>query len=145
MSVRMHLERGVREVHPTIARRPTGHGRDAAISYRLRVDVPEYEARNIELLLSRTSTIPRVLAVYADGPDQSPHRWPPRSRDRKKRRPLCIWHPDDPTDRRWNPQDGLLSLIALTQVHLFKEAYFREFGEWLGDELPHATDRRTDR
>ena len=34
------------------------------------------------------------------------------------------------------PADGLLTLIELTRVHLFKEAYYRETGEWLGAEVP---------
>jgi hypothetical protein len=34
------------------------------------------------------------------------------------------------------PSDGLLSLIEVTRVHLFKAAYCRETGEWLGEEVP---------
>jgi hypothetical protein len=133
----MRLERGVHEVHPDYTRRPVGRGKNAAVSYRLRVSVPEYESRDIELLFSRTASHPRLVAVYSDGPDDSPHRYKPLARDRMRRRALCIWHPDAPIGQRWNPRDGLLSLIALVQVHLFKEAFYRETGEWLGDEVHH--------
>jgi hypothetical protein len=34
-------------------------------------------------------------------------------------------------------RDGLLSLFEMTRVHLFKEAYWRETGEWLGEEVGH--------
>lgn len=48
-----------------------------------------------------------------------------------------MWLPDDPDERRWRPSDGLLKLIDTAVVHLFKELYWRETGEWLGDEAPH--------
>jgi hypothetical protein len=48
---------------------------------------------------------------------------------------LCMWYPDDPPDRRWRKSDGLLKLIDTAVMHLFKEYYFRETGEWLGDEV----------
>lgn len=35
------------------------------------------------------------------------------------------------------PSDGLLSLIEMTRVHLFKESYYRETGEWHGEEVSH--------
>lgn len=137
LSAQMHFEQGMLEVHPDLTCRSVGHGKTAAISYRLKVDVPEYEARTIELLFSRVATQPRLLAVYADGPEISPHRYRPHKRDRKGRRALCIWHPDAPIGQRWDVREGLLSLITLVSVHLFKEAYYRETGEWLGDEILH--------
>ncbi len=32
--------------------------------------------------------------------------------------------------------DGLLKLVDTARAHLFKELYFRETGEWLGEEVP---------
>jgi hypothetical protein len=75
--------------------------------------------------------------VYADGPTDSPHRYSPHPRDPLRRPSLCIWYPDDPPEQRWVPTDGLLTLIEMTRIHLFKEAYWRETGEWLGEEVPH--------
>ncbi len=48
---------------------------------------------------------------------------------------LCMWFPKDPPDRQWNRADGLLKLVDTAVAHLFKELYFRETGEWLGEEV----------
>lgn len=48
---------------------------------------------------------------------------------------LCMWYPRDPPDRQWHPADGLLTLVDTAAAHLFKELYFRETGEWLGEEV----------
>lgn len=50
---------------------------------------------------------------------------------------LCMWRPGDPPDRRWQRADGLLKLIDTAVVHLFRELYWRETGEWLGAEAPN--------
>ena len=34
--------------------------------------------------------------------------------------------------------DGLLVLLNYIQAHLFREAWWREKGEWLGPEAPHG-------
>jgi hypothetical protein len=41
------------------------------------------------------------------------------------------------------PSDGLLTLIEMTRVHLFKEAYYRETGQWLGEEVSHHHQPRS--
>jgi hypothetical protein len=46
-----------------------------------------------------------------------------------------MWHPDDPPDLRWLPKDGLVGLIGMACCHLFREAYWRETGKWLGPEV----------
>ena len=50
-----------------------------------------------------------------------------------------MWYPHDPIDRRWVFEDGLLDLIGLVIAHLFWEAWWRETGEWLGEEVPHES------
>ena len=85
----------------------------------------------------RTSSSPALTRVYADGPTDSPHRYSPHPKDPLRRSSLCIWYPDDPDELRWVPKDGLLSLIEMTRVHLFKESHCRETGEWLGEEVSH--------
>lgn len=47
---------------------------------------------------------------------------------------LCLWFPKDPPNRQWNRADGVLKLVTAV-AHLFKELYFRETGEWLGEEV----------
>ena len=49
-----------------------------------------------------------------------------------------MWLPSDPPERRWRRNDGRLRLIDTAVVHLFKELYWREHAEWLGEEAPHG-------
>lgn len=59
---------------------------------------------------------------------------------------LCMWFPDDPPQRRWTVDKGLLALIDMALVHLFRERYVAATGEpWPGEEAPHApTEQKTD-
>jgi hypothetical protein len=115
-----------------------GARKNADVIYSVKVEVPEYEDRSIELVFPRTLSQPEFCRVYADGPTDSPHRYPGSEGDDRGRTRLCIWYPDDPQELRWVPKDGLLSLIEMTRIHLFKEAYWRETAEWPGEEAPHA-------
>lgn len=94
--------------------------------------VPEYdETRQVEIRFEGSYT-PKI---YVDGPTESPHRYSERR--------LCIWYPDDPPEQRWVFDDGLLILINLIQLHLFREAWWRETGgrnggKRLGPEVTHG-------
>lgn len=114
-----------------------GRRKYARLAYIVTVPVPEYEPRVIEMHFRRTSPILELTRVYADGATESPHRYAPHLKDPLRRPSLCIWYPDDPAEQRWVATDGLLSLVEMTRVHLFKEAFWRETGEWLGEEMPH--------
>lgn len=81
--------------------------------------------------------------MYADGPTEWPHRYSPHHKDPLQRPSLCIWYPDDPSEQRWVSSDGLLTLIEITRVHLFKEAWYRDTGEWLGEEVSHQQRPRS--
>lgn len=50
---------------------------------------------------------------------------------------LCMWKPDDPPTKRWVHVDGLAALLAYIRTHLVREAWWRETGEWAGEEAPH--------
>lgn len=50
---------------------------------------------------------------------------------------LCLWHPTDLSSRRWTPNKGLVSLLDLVALHLYKEDRFKVTGVWLGDEVHH--------
>jgi len=91
------------------------------------MDVPYYESREVEIRFSAWSRTPRV---FVDGPADSPHRYADAT--------LCMWYPRDPPDQRWVFSDGLLVLLNYIQAHLFREAWWRETGEWLGTEAPHG-------
>lgn len=91
---------------------------------------PGYDERTVTIEFERRHpTFPRV---FADGPTESPHRYAERGRTR-----LCLWYPGDVGEQRWSVNDGLLALFGLAAHHLFKEAWWRETGEWLGTEAPH--------
>ena len=95
------------------------------------VPVPYYKARRIRILFSGRSQVPRVIA---SGPEESPHRYSDGS--------LCMWYPDDPMERRWVLDDGLLILIGLAMAHLFREAWWRETGQWAGEEVAHGSEAK---
>lgn len=88
--------------------------------------VPYYDRRQVEIRFNNWSKTPKV---FADGPTDSPHRYADGS--------LCMWHPADPRELCWDFRDGLLMLLNYIQAHLFREAWWRETGEWLGAEAPH--------
>lgn len=92
------------------------------------LEVPGYDGRIVTILFRKAS--PRWPIVMTDGPTMSKHRNPDGS--------LCMWYPWDDEEQRWVFEDGLRQLIALAALHLFREAWWRETGEWLGPEAPHG-------
>ena len=60
---------------------------------------------------------------------------PRRQRSEAPNRTVVLARPKDPPDRQWNRADGILKLVDTAVAHLFKELYFRETGEWLGEEV----------
>lgn len=77
----------------------------------------------------------RVPTVFADGPKgrkASPHRYDNDS--------LCMWLPGDERGAVWTWDDGLVALIGIIALHLFREAWWRETGEWPGPEAPHPSE-----
>jgi hypothetical protein len=96
------------------------------------MEVPHYELRNVEIRFEKWSKIP---LVRVDGPG-SPHRYPDGT--------LCMWYPPDPSEEKWVFEDGLLALLNHVQAHLFREAWFREHGVWLGPQAPHGPPKEAD-
>jgi len=125
---RVRFERSARTAYPGLRSSSTGRGLNASVTYTVTVDVPEYEPRRLTISMSN-SFEPILNGVVADGPTDSPHRYPGAK--------LCMWYPSDPTDRRWVADDGLRTLIEHARIHLFKEAWWRETREWLGSQAPH--------
>ena len=120
---RLRFERGVKSQFPNLRGGRVKRGYE----YRATVPVPCYEPRKVRVRFSGMSNVP---SVFADGPQESPHRY---SDDR-----LCMWYPDDPIERRGVFEDGLVALIGLVMAHLFRESWWRETGEWPGEEVPHG-------
>lgn len=125
----------MREFFPTLKRQFKQLDGSEGYSYIVDIDVPYYETRRVEVFFSRTSQADwrDMPTILAGGPTDSPHRFP--SFDRRR---LCIWHPHDPREVRWTFDDGLLPLLGLIRLHLFREAWWRETDEWLGPQAPHA-------
>ena len=121
---RHQFEWGVRRCVQSLQGRVTQRG----LIYTLTVDVPHYEARRVTILFR--PDYPRPV-VTVDGPTDSPHRF--RDDD------LCMWYHNDDESRKWMRSDKLLALVGIIVRHLFKEAWWRETGEWLGPAIPHTT------
>jgi hypothetical protein len=83
--------------------------------------------RNIEIHFSPGS--PELPHVFVDGPTESPHRYGDGS--------LCMWYPYDPPEARWRPSNGPAALLGHIAAHLIKEQWYRQTGEWPGDEVGH--------
>lgn len=133
MPRRASIEADARRAMPQMRqRRHQTKGGPVAV-YVVTMRIPGYADRFTTAEFSYQ--LPSDPRLFADGPTESPHRFPDRKRTR-----LCIWHPADPPSRRWIPDDGLLALFGMVAEHLFKEAWWREHGEWLGDEFPHEPD-----
>jgi hypothetical protein len=131
---RARLEAAARAAYPDLRYRRRQRAGGPVDAYQIVQAVPGYEDRRVTVAFDRRYWwAPRIYADGPNGPDASPHRYPDRQRTR-----LCVWHPDDPADRTWVPEDGLLVLFGMIAEHLFKEAWWREHGEWLGEEYPHG-------
>jgi hypothetical protein len=91
--------------------------------------IPNYEARRVQILFRKDS--PRKPSVTVDGPVESRHRFSSGE--------LCMWDPGDPVENRWVFEDGLRALLGHITVHLLREAWWRETGEWLGPESEHSS------
>lgn len=97
-----------------------------SLTYVLDLEVPCYETRRVTIVFGARHTAAGAR-VFADGPARSRHRYDDGS--------LCMWHPDDPPELKWVPDRGLADLIEMARRHLFREAYWRETGIWLGPEV----------
>ena len=129
---RMRFERGVRHHFPGLARRLIKNGPNRGIEYRLTIPVEGYEPRQVTIRFKRSN--PGWPEVTVDGPGASPHRYEDGS--------ICMWYARDPEEQRWIANDGLLQLLVLIAAHLFREAWWRQHGEWLGPEVPHGAPTR---
>ncbi len=123
------FERRLRQAYPKVRRRFVKAGDDAGLWYVGTVPVDGYPSRRVEARFAKALKAQSVR-IFADGPDDSPHRFASGA--------LCVWFADDPPEKRWVRGDGVVALFDLVVVHLFKEAYWRETDEWLGEEAPHG-------
>ena len=123
----MRFEQKARRVYSSLRGRPFPRFGAGGFKYDAALDVPYYPRRAVAIVFRPGSVFP---IVYADGPVESPHRFDDTGS-------LCMWVSDDPQAHRWDFNDGLLDLLDAIVAHLFREAWWRETGEWLGDEVRH--------
>jgi len=122
------FEREASRYFPGLSSVTITSGHNAGRRYRLKVDVPHYAARRVQILFRKDS--PKISRVSVDGPADSEHRFPSRN--------LCMWYHEDPVENQWVFEDGLVALLGHIVVHLFREAWYRETGEWPGPEVEHS-------
>ena len=122
---RLRFERGARDHFPDLRGMLTHAGR----RYRITLPVPHHGVRRVEVLFRKSS--PNWPRVTVDGPTESPHRYASGH--------LCIWDPRGPHEEQWAVEDGLLVLLGLIIAHLFREAWWRKTGEWLGPQTTHTS------
>lgn len=120
---RLLFEYGARSRFPDLTSSINGEG----LKYVLSVEVPHYEGRQVTILFRPGYVSPKVSV---DGPAESRHRYPDGT--------LCMWDPRDAETHKWVLADKLPALIGIIVRHLFKEAWWRETGEWLGVEAAHG-------
>lgn len=73
------------------------------------------------------------LVLCLDGP-----RGAQASRHRNSDAELCLYYKDDPPERRWKEDDGLLRLFDLARQHITAEHLWRKTRRWPIDEAPHG-------
>jgi hypothetical protein len=101
-----------------------------ALVYRGEVSLdPLPRSRRIAIVLNGPPSTARPQ-VMADGPRTDRHRF-----TTYRPLPLCLWYADDPPEQQWRLADGLVGLIDITRVHLFREDRFRATGRWPGPEV----------
>jgi hypothetical protein len=99
------------------------------------ITVSTIGSRGVTITFSdRDAERPRVEVTEAVLDPADP-RWSPH---RYNKGALCMWHPKDSRAKRWVPTDGLPALLAYVRVHLVREAWWRDTGEWVGTEAMHA-------
>lgn len=96
---------------------------DRALVYTMNIQLPD-QSRTQLVTIKVTGGDPRV---FAHGLNDLRHVNGDGS--------LCLWYPTDSSDRRWTHNKGLVSLLDLVALHLYKEDRFKATGIWLGDEV----------
>lgn len=124
---RISFEGAVRARFPHIQGRRSRRPGSRGWMYTVTIPVQHYGPRSLRILFSMP--FPELPLAFVDGP-RSPHRFEDGA--------LCMWAPRASRSERWVFDDGLELLLGHVMVHLFKEAWWQEYGEWLGDETPHG-------
>ncbi len=126
---RQLFERGAVDEYPTLKASNNRKGAKLWRQYHVDIFLFDYDVlRAVTIKAFANTGIPPEIKV--DGPEESPHRYSDGQ--------LCMWYPWTNKSERWIFEDGMLHLLVLVEAHLFREAWWRETGEWLGPEHPHG-------
>jgi hypothetical protein len=128
---RTFFERGLSVAYPNFEGRASTLRGARTRSYAGWVDLPHYRGQGIEIVFDgqRPRDYPKIFVAEPG--------WKHRYGDGT----LCVWERSHPESMRWVWADGLVTLIDAVRVHLFREAYWRETGEWPGPEVVHEERR----
>jgi hypothetical protein len=109
------------------------------LAYSALADTREGRLRLVALFpRSPVSADPSVLCL--DGRRTSKHRNPPfEDGTFGKSAELCLYYCDDPLERRWTLEYGLLGLFDIARAHVANECEWRDTGRWPGVDAPHGT------
>ena len=129
----VNFQRGVTKQIWDFSFKKVSNGKNSYAIYQFLIEVNGYGPRLVEIKFRQNGNQDFPI-VIADGPGDSPHRYQDKS--------LCLWYPYDPKSSRWVFADGLLHLLSIIQAHLFREAWWREYGEWLGPEKTHNGQKK---
>lgn len=78
-------------------------------------------------------------AFALDGDRRSLHRNPPYDNGIEGvSAGLCLYFRNDPPERRWRPENGLVGLFDLARRHLACEHIWREKGYWPVEDAEHG-------
>jgi hypothetical protein len=85
----------------------------------------------------------RLIAAFPAPPDQRPRVFcpdgPPAPDHRYDAFELCLYYPDDPPERCWTLDQGLLGLFDMGSAHVAAEDLRRvDDRPWAIDEAPHG-------
>lgn len=146
-----HLERGLVRRHPgqvTVSDHDWGYFKRDGGRLRVYKHTGLYVPGRVDLIPVRIEFHERpTYATYGLGPQDYPRVFADPGAASKHRMPnddaLCLYHPDDPTERRWTAPDGMVSLLNIVVNHLFCELRWRntggaDGGVWPLDEAPHG-------
>lgn len=107
------------------------HAEDV-LAYLAPADGPFGRYRLVAMfVLPPKDDLPIVFCL--DGP-----RGPAASEHRIGETRLCLFYKDDPPERRWKAEDGLLRLFDLARRHVTGEYIWRTTGRWPVEEAPHG-------
>jgi hypothetical protein len=101
-------------------------GRPGGFAVRVVLTPAGLDPQTVTIEFSANS--PDTPRIWVPGPG-SPHRYDDGS--------LCIWYPNDPPEWRWHWRAGGAALAGHICAHLIREAWWRQTGEWVGEEVPH--------